>query len=184
MDIIMKGRQTGKTTELIKRSHQTGAVIVTANYQRAMFVKLLAKELGLDIPEPMSAASIPHSSDSSAKGTHILIDDADDVLKGYFMSYTIDAITMSNDNQVVSFGKALEEVKKGKKIKRLNWNGKDQYVELGSNISFKEPSGEVFNPNHISMGNKVLVFHGTQGVQVGWLASQADMLSEDWVVFE
>lgn len=181
MDKIIKERQTGKTTELIKRSHQTGAVIVTANYQRAMFVKLLAKELGLDIPEPMSTASIP---DSSAKGTHILIDDADDVLKVCFMNYTIDAITMSNDNQVVSFGKALEEVKKGKKIKRLNWNGKDQYVELGSNISFKEPSGEVFNPNHISMGNKVLVFHGTQGVQVGWLASQADMLSEDWVVFE
>lgn len=86
--------------------------------------------------------------------------------------------------RTVTFGEALGAVKKGLKIKRLNWNGKDQYIELGTHVSFKRPDGEVFNSNHVTMGNAALVFHGTQGVQVGWLASQADMLSEDWVVFE
>lgn len=38
------------------------------------------------------------------------------------------------------------------------------------------------NAEHEQLGNHVLVFHGTSGVQVGWLASQADMLAEDWVV--
>lgn len=86
--------------------------------------------------------------------------------------------------RTVTFGEALEAVKKGLKIKRLNWNGKDQYIELGTHVSFKRPNGEIFNPDHVTMGNAVLVFHGTQGVQVGWLASQADMLSEDWLIFE
>ena len=36
------------------------------------------------------------------------------------------------------------------------------------------------NVDHKDMGNKALAFVGTSGVQLGWLASQADMLSEDW----
>jgi len=34
------------------------------------------------------------------------------------------------------------------------------------------------------MGNKAIAFVGTSGVQLGWLASQADMLSEDWMVID
>ena len=34
------------------------------------------------------------------------------------------------------------------------------------------------------MGNKAIAFIGTSGVQLGWLASQADMLSEDWEITE
>lgn len=34
------------------------------------------------------------------------------------------------------------------------------------------------------MGNKAIAFHGTSGVQIGWLASQADMLPEDWIVID
>lgn len=34
------------------------------------------------------------------------------------------------------------------------------------------------------MGNKAVAFVGTSGVQLGWLASQADLLSEDWYIVE
>ena len=34
------------------------------------------------------------------------------------------------------------------------------------------------------MGNNAIVFYGTSGIQVGWLASQSDMLSEDWRVVD
>lgn len=34
------------------------------------------------------------------------------------------------------------------------------------------------------MGNKAIAFVGTSGVQLGWLASQSDMLSEDWEEFK
>ena len=80
----------------------------------------------------------------------------------------------------MDFGQAIEEVKRGKKIARKGWNGKEQYVELATNVSYKSPNGTVTNVDHKDMGNKALAFVGTSGVQLGWLASQADMLSEDW----
>ena len=37
---------------------------------------------------------------------------------------------------------------------------------------------------HDAIGNMAIAFVGTSGVQTGWLASQADMLAEDWVFAE
>ena len=70
------------------------------------------------------------------------------------------------------FGEALEAIKNGKKAKRKGWNGKEQYIELAQNC------------NHENIGNKAIAFVGTSGVQMGWLASQADMLADDWEVVE
>lgn len=83
-----------------------------------------------------------------------------------------------------SFDYAIRKVLDGRKMKRLGWNGKDQYIELASNISYQRPNGEVVNPDHKMIGNSAIAFYGTSGVQVGWLASQADMLSGDWVEVE
>lgn len=83
-----------------------------------------------------------------------------------------------------SFDYAIRKVLDGRKMKRLGWNGKDQYIELASNISYQRPNGEVVNPDHNMIGNYAIAFYGTSGVQVGWLASQADMLSGDWVEVE
>ena len=82
----------------------------------------------------------------------------------------------------MGFGAAIEAVKKGSKIQRVGWNGKNQYVELATNISYKNAAGDVVNVNHDAIGNKALAFVGTSGVQIGWLASQADMLAEDWMI--
>lgn len=80
------------------------------------------------------------------------------------------------------FGLAIEAAKKGKKIARKGWNGKNQYVELAYCISYKNNAAEVINANHCNIGNKALAFVGTSGVQMGWLASQADMLADDWYI--
>ena len=84
----------------------------------------------------------------------------------------------------MNFGLALEEVKKGNKVKRSGWNGKDQYIELAERVSYINSKGELINEGHLNIGNKVIAFIGTSGVQLGWLASQADMLAEDWQVIE
>ena len=84
----------------------------------------------------------------------------------------------------MNFGEALNAVKNGKKAKRSGWNGKDQFIELATNVSFVRPNGEVVNVNHKDMGNKAIAFHDTSGIQLGWLASQSDMLSEDWEVID
>lgn len=82
----------------------------------------------------------------------------------------------------MTFGEAIYKVKEGAKIARKGWNGKNQYVELATRISYMNVRGEVVNCEHEAIGNKALAFVGTSGVQIGWLASQADMLANDWEV--
>ena len=86
------------------------------------------------------------------------------------------------EKKTMTFGEAIEQAKAGKAIRRRGWNGKTQYVELATWISYKNSLGVIVNTGHNDIGNKVLVFVGTSGVQLGWLASQADMLAEDWEI--
>lgn len=84
----------------------------------------------------------------------------------------------------MDFGKAIQLLKEGKKVQRSGWNGKNQYIELATNISYINANGETINAEHEAIGNKAIAFVGTSGVQMGWLASQADMLAEDWKLVE
>ncbi len=79
-----------------------------------------------------------------------------------------------------SFGEAIKYLKRGMKVSRKGWNGKEQYIQLATGISYKTSDGDVVNCNHDAIGNMAIAFVGTSGVQMGWLASQADMLAEDW----
>lgn len=80
----------------------------------------------------------------------------------------------------MNFGDAINAAKRGRKIAREGWNGKKQYVELATRISYVNAAGELVNVQHDAIGNAAFAFVGTSGVQLGWLASQADMLAEDW----
>ena len=80
----------------------------------------------------------------------------------------------------MDFGKAIQLLKEGKRLQREGWNGKGQYIELATNISYKNANGEIINVEHDAIGNNAIAFVGTSGVQLGWLASQSDMLSNDW----
>lgn len=84
-----------------------------------------------------------------------------------------------------SFGEAIKYLKRGLKVKRQGWNGKDQYVELGYDFAYTAPGDIPVRPvQHLDIGSQALVFVGTRGRQVGWLASQSDMLADDWVFAE
>lgn len=82
----------------------------------------------------------------------------------------------------MTFGQAIELCRYGAKISREGWNGKNQYVELATCISYKNADGEIVNADHDAIGNCALAFVGTSDVQIGWLASQSDMLAQDWEV--
>lgn len=84
----------------------------------------------------------------------------------------------------MDFGEAIRNAKQGKKIRRAGWNGKNQHVELATNISYRNADGEIVNCDHDAIGNMALAFVGTSGVQMGWLASQSDMLADDWSIIE
>lgn len=113
--------------------------------------------------------------------------------EGYLVKYSDDYESWSPKKQFdeayrecdnMTFGLAIEAMKKGMKVARKGWNGKKQYIELAKNISYVNASEEVVNCEHDAIGNKAIAFVGTSGVQMGWLASQADMLAEDWVIVE
>ena len=82
----------------------------------------------------------------------------------------------------MNFGLAIEAVKKGEKVARKGWNGKNQYVQLATNIRYMTFAKKIVNAEHSAIGNKALAFVGTSGIQLGWLASQADMLADDWYI--
>lgn len=87
-------------------------------------------------------------------------------------------------NATFDFGEAIKYLKRGFKVKRLGWNGKNQHIELAIKISYVNPDGKVINGEHKIIGNMAIAFVGTSGVQMVWLASQADMLAEDWIFAE
>jgi hypothetical protein len=83
-----------------------------------------------------------------------------------------------------SFGDAIKYLKRGLKVARKGWNGKKQYIQLATGISYKTADNEIVNCEYDAIENKAIAFVGTSGVQMGWLASQADMLAEDWIFAE
>jgi len=68
------------------------------------------------------------------------------------------------------FGWALRQLKNGDRVCRSNWNGKGQHLELQI-------------PDEYSRMTLPYIFISTvRGELVPWLASQTDMLAEDWEV--
>ena len=84
----------------------------------------------------------------------------------------------------MDFGRAIQLLKEGRKVQREGWNGKNQYIELAMCISYTNADGVIVNAEHDAIGNCAIAFVGTSGVQLGWLASQADMLANDWKMVE
>ncbi len=82
----------------------------------------------------------------------------------------------------MNFGEVLKKIKEGKKVARRGWNGKGMYLFLanGEDLSrclFKDE-------DNIKCQDSICMYTAQGTVCVGWLASQADMLSEDWKVVE
>lgn len=67
----------------------------------------------------------------------------------------------------MTFGLAIEVMKKGRKVARQGWNGKGQYTELATNISYVNADENVINCEHEAIGNKAIALVGTSGVQIG-----------------
>ena len=96
MEIILMDKGAGKTAELIRRSAETGFYILTKDLARARSVVKQAREMGLNIPFPITVAEYMRSS--GLRGSYIkniYIDDADDILLALFGRVNIEAITIT-----------------------------------------------------------------------------------------
>ena len=84
----------------------------------------------------------------------------------------------------LSFGSAIEFMKLGKKVARKGWNGKGMFIFLCHPIEIEYKNEEIDTDIDFAerMPNCIAMMTATSEIQVGWLSSQADMLSEDWEV--
>ena len=81
----------------------------------------------------------------------------------------------------MNFGQAIEALKEGKRVARKGWNGKGIYLELqvpDAHIKMTLPYIYIVT-SRLESNNP----DAPRGV-VPWLASQTDMLSDDWIVVE
>ena len=94
----------------------------------------------------------------------------------------------------MNFGKAIEALKEGKRIARQGWNGKGMFLFLlpAGTVPTKaiydtalraviesEVGGETFE----ALGS-IRMFTAVKKILTGWLASQSDILSEDWQILD
>lgn len=85
---------------------------------------------------------------------------------------------------MMDFGEAIRRLKAGERVAREGWNGK------GMDLMLVTPSGDVrlYGKTAVQahvLGLRVLPWIGMKTADDGfvpWLASQTDMLAEDWMV--
>lgn len=115
---------------------------------------------------------------------------------GYSVKYADGYLSWSPKNvfedayqpvDAMSLGHAVKALKEGHKVARLGWNGKGMFLFLVAGSTFKVnrapllgiyPEGtEIKYHAHIDMKT-------AQGYVVPWLASQADVLADDWSIVD
>lgn len=74
--------------------------------------------------------------------------------------------------EVFNFSEALDALKSGRRVSRVGWNGKGMYLLLQS-------------PDENSKMTLPYIYMSTvQDDLVPWLASQTDLLAEDWDIHD
>ena len=92
----------------------------------------------------------------------------------------------------LDFGAAVAALKAGKRVARSSWNGKGMYLWLLPAAKVKaewcrEPHLKAVaeaNGGEIEALGSIRMMTADKKVLTGWLASQTDILCEDWTVIE
>lgn len=101
----------------------------------------------------------------------------------------------------LTFGLAIEALKAGKRVARAGWNGKGMWLSLSSPPSASGfalartiPADAFWSDNNRVFAEEqggfatvlpcITMKTATDEILMGWLASQTDMLAEDWQIVE
>lgn len=95
---------------------------------------------------------------------------------------------MSDKN--LNFGQAVQALKDGKAVSRAGWNGRGMYLWLLPAAVVKaewcrEPHLKLVaekNGGEIECLGSIRMITADKKVLTGWLASQSDVLAEDWQI--
>ena len=90
----------------------------------------------------------------------------------------------------LNFGEAIEALKRGQRVTRQGWNGRGMYLWILPAAKVKaewcrEPHLKALaeaNGGEIEALAAIRMLTADKKVVTGWLASQTDMLAEDWQI--
>ena len=101
MKLLIKARQSGKTTQLIYTSEATGYPIVVPNYGMKKITEEMAAKMGCNIPEPITVGALRDKSHNGILDPdNVLLDNAEFILKDALKEYlgkNVVCATMSSD---------------------------------------------------------------------------------------
>ena len=85
----------------------------------------------------------------------------------------------------MNFGEALTSLKSGKRVYREGWNGKDMFLYYVPENKYPAQTTEAksFFGDFVPYRDYIAI-KTVEGYVVPWLASQTDVLSEDWQILE
>lgn len=108
MKIIYAAPGAGKTTELIKLAHETGAYLVVANLARVRTIYQQALDLNLTIKYPITVSEFLRGEFYPLGMKGFIIDDAENIFTALSKSVPILAISLTNREEISS--KVLSKV--------------------------------------------------------------------------
>ena len=92
----------------------------------------------------------------------------------------------------MTFGDAIEALKKGKRVARKGWNGRGMFlfllpaatipVHAIHDLTLKRVIEEEVGGNTFEALGSIRMLTADKKILTGWVASQQDMLSEDWTI--
>ena len=85
------------------------------------------------------------------------------------------------------FGTAIRALKEGRRVCRAGWNGKGMFLFLVNGSNFvvnREPLLSIMGEGTMATYRPHIDMKDAEGKVVPWLASQTDMLAEDWHVLD
>lgn len=88
---------------------------------------------------------------------------------------------------IMDFGTAIDAMKVKRKVARKGWNGKGMflyYVPAGAYAPCTDIAKSIVNEDGLVEYGAYIAMKTAQGNVVPWLASQTDMLAEDWIIVE
>lgn len=92
---------------------------------------------------------------------------------------------------MLNFSEALQFLKDGERVQRTGWNGKDMWIALGGTPvvleadKFWNKHSKAFaeqNGGKATVDPYIIMKTAQGSIQMGWLASQADLLATDWLL--
>ena len=94
-------------------------------------------------------------------------------------------LNMLVEEEMMDFGAAIKVLKEGKKVSRKGWNGKNMflyYVPDNKYTAMTNAAKSIADKQNKVDYEAYIAMKTAQGNVVPWLASQTDVLSEDWII--